>query len=278
MIDDKMDPISSINLIQGKNISDVWERAVLYVFGHGRKMYTEYDQWSKDASMLMVVDEPFSEPRIHRGGLCGGLGDLARYVKEVVDGAEDHFVYEGKRPYEYHERLTNYGSKEPGKGIDQIDKIVKKLCESKEVELDGNKVKVMGYTRRAQAITWRPDVDPELEHPPCLQRVWYRIIDDRLVMETCWRSRDAYKAAFWNIYALTELQKKIAGQVSEAIGQKIEPGAYVDFTNSFHIYEQDFPDIKKRFLNLVNKRSFTERTMKTEDYLKYLKKTETLKL
>jgi len=263
-------------LVSGKNLPVTWEEAVLKTWREGRIVYTEYNQWSKDCTMLMVVEEPFCEPRIHMGGLCGGLGDLEKYVKEVVEGSEDHFVYEGKRPYEYHERLFSYSISQ-NERINQIDHLITKLCEKKEVEMDGRRLPVFGYTRRAQAITWKPSVDPGLEHPPCLQRVWFRIIDSKLIMETCWRSRDAYKAAFWNMYAMTELQKHMAQQVSELTREKIEPGAYIDFTNSFHIYEQDFEDVERRLVKLVRERSLNERTMQTADYLKYLRETSSFK-
>ncbi|MBS7651269.1 hypothetical protein KEJ35_07990 [Candidatus Bathyarchaeota archaeon] len=255
--------------VSGRNLPVTWEEAVLKTWREGSIVYTEYNQWSRDCTMLMVVEEPFSEPRIHLGGLCGGLGDLAKYVREVVEGSEDHYVYDGRRPYEYHERLFNY-TVGGNVGIDQVELLVKKLCEKKTVELEGKRLTVYGYTRRAQAITWKPSVDPNLEHPPCLQRVWFRVIDSKLVMEACWRSRDAYKAAFWNMFALTELQRSVAGRLSELIGENIEPGGYVDFTNSFHIYEKDFEDVEKRFLKLVRERPIGERTMETGEYLKHL--------
>ena len=114
----------------------------------------------------------------------------------------------------------------------------------------------------------------------CLQRIWFRCTEEdgklKLNMNTHWRSRDAYKAAFWNMFALTELQKRIAQQVSETSGEEIELGAYVDFSNSFHIYEHDFEDVERRLHKLVNERRLSERTMKTEDYLKYLQKIENL--
>jgi thymidylate synthase len=261
--------------VLGNNLPETWEEAVLKTWREGSMVYTEYEQWSRDCTMLMVVHEPFSEPRIHMGGLCGGLSDLQRYVREVVEGSEDRYVHEGRRPYEYHERLFDYTVYEKER-INQIEDLVTKLSKGKGVQVAGGESVVYGYTRRAQAITWKPWIDPGLEHPPCLQRVWCRVVDSKLVMETCWRSRDAYKAAFWNMFALTELQKRIAGEVSRLTGQRIEPGAYVDFTNSFHIYERDFEDVEKRLIKLVSERSFKERTMETADYLKHLQETKDL--
>ena len=78
------------------------------------------------------------------------------------------------------------------------------------------------------------------------------------------------------MFAFTELQKRIAEQVSSITGERIRPGAYVDFTNSFHIYERDFDDFERRFSKLVNERSLKERTMETADYLKHLRETESL--
>jgi len=89
-------------------------------------------------------------------------------------------------------------------------------------------------------------------------------------METSWRSRDAYKAAFWNMYALTELQKRIAESLSEKVGKRFKVGKYVDFTNSFHIYENDFQDVEKRFMRAKEERMFEERTMTSSELRKVL--------
>jgi thymidylate synthase len=151
--------------------------------------------------------------------------------------------------------------------VNQVDYIVRKLSGSKLV----GEVDVLGFSRRAQAITWKPWVDSELEHPPCLQRIWCRIFDGELAMETTWRSRDSYKAAFWNMYALTELQRRIADKLSAKTGREIRVGAYVDFTNSFHIYEKDFPDVERRFLKAMEDRAFEERTMTSKEFENFLR-------
>lgn len=241
--------------VEGKNIPEAWEKAVLETWKNGIEIKTEYDRKddppSRDCTMIIEIEDPYAEPRIHRA-FPGGLNDLEEYRQEVVDGIHDYFL--GTKDawhYTYHERLFTYNIH--GKKINQIDYIVQKLSEVK-------------YSRRAQAITWNVDIDPPVDDAPCLQRVWCRILgDDELTlnMNTHWRSRDGYKAAFMNIFALTDLQKIIAEKISEKIGREVKVGRYVDIADSFHIYGSYYDEFKG-FLKTVETRSFAERTWNSE--------------
>jgi len=204
--------------------------------------------------MIMVCKDPFKEPRIHR---CfpAGLDTLEIYRQEVVNGVHDHWINpaEGKWTYTYHERLFSY--KSDGKTVDQMKYVVDKLSE-------------VYYSRRAQAITWKTSYDPETDDPPCLQRIWFRMFENSntelvLNMNTHWRSRDAYKASFMNIFALTDLQKIIAGQISSKINRKVVAGRYTDVADSFHIYGSYYNEFK-RFLDTVKTRKFEERVWNSE--------------
>lgn len=240
--------------VTGKTLPEAWEKAVLACWRGGAAVRTEYDKPgdppSRDCTMTWVVEEPFAEPRIHRA-FPGGLEDLETYRQEVVDGIHDHWIApeEGKWTYTYHKRLFAYETE--GKRIDQIEALVEKLSRS-------------GHSRRAQAITWNVDLDPPTDDPPCLQRVWCRLLPGDggsfvLNMNTHWRSRDAFKAAYMNVFALTELQKTIAARIAERSGKEIRAGRYVDVADSFHIYGSYFRDFEG-FLKLIEKRSFAERT------------------
>jgi thymidylate synthase len=240
--------------VTGKTLPEAWENAVLECWRKGAAIRTEYDKPgdppSRDCTMMWVVDDPFAEPRIHRA-FPGGLEDLEIYRQEVVNGVHDHWIApeEGKWTYTYHKRLFAYEIE--GKTIDQIDYLVDKLSRS-------------GHSRRAQAITWNAHLDPPTDDPPCLQRVWCRLLADEegrpvLNMNTHWRSRDAYKAAYMNVFALTDLQKVIARRIAERIGTPVRIGRYADLVDSFHIYGSYFHDFEG-FLKLVEKRSFADRT------------------
>ena len=77
-------------------------------------------------------------------------------------------------------------------------------------------------------------------------------------MNTHWRSRDLYKAWFMNVYAITDLQRIIAEQISEKIGQPITTGRYVDISDSLHIYGSYFDNVAKE-VEKMRRSQFTER-------------------
>ena len=244
--------------VTGRTLPEAWEKAVLACWREGTAIRTEYDRPgdppSRDCTMMWTVEEPFAEPRIHRG-FPGGLEDLEVYRQEVVEGVHDHWIApeEGKWTYTYHKRLFAYEIE--GRTIDQIDYIVGKLAGA-------------GHSRRAQAVTWNVKLDPPTYDPPCLQRVWGRLLDDEegrsvLNMNTHWRSRDAFKAAYMNVFALTDLQRIIAGRIADKIGRPVRVGRYADLVDSFHIYGSYFGDFEG-FLKMVEKRTFAERTWPSE--------------
>ena len=251
--------------IEGQTLPEAWEKAVVQTWQNGIDIKTEYDKDgdppSRDCTMIMVVHRPMIEPRIHRA-FPGGLEDLEIYTEEVVDGIHDHWINpkEGKWTYTYHKRLFGYEME--GKSIDQIGQIISRLSD-------------VPFSRRAQAITWNPKLDPPTDDPPCLQRLFCRVVDKEgqlyLNMNSHWRSRDAYKAAFMNIFALTAMQARLAEGISNNINRRVEVGRYADITDSFHIYGS-YADEFKKFLGLIKSRSFEERTWSTEFARPYFEK------
>jgi thymidylate synthase (methanogen type) len=118
--------------------------------------------------------------------------------------------------------------------IDQIEYIIRKLKEKP-------------HSRRAQAITWRPLVDPFHIDPPCLQRIYMRVKDDKLIMQTTWRSRDLFRAWEANVNGMIRIQKYVADQLG------LEMGHYLDFSNSLHIYGNTISEVKDMFTRMKNR-------------------------
>jgi len=230
--------MKSIHVVE-RLLPFAWQEAVIRCWYEGTRFRTEYDKpddpESRDVLAVIHVTEPFAEPRIHRA-FPGGLNDLEKYRNEVLYGVHDHWVdpEHGKWQYTYHQRLFEY--EVPGIGpIDQMEQLIKKLRET-------------GHTRRAQAVTWQAWKDIGIHDPACLQRLWFRIENGRLNMVAHMRSNDAFKAAFMNMYAFTELQRHVADRLGVACGE------YVHSADSFHIYGSYFDDFEN-FLQAVNQRS-----------------------
>ena len=251
------EPVSPVRLalpshhIIAPNLAAGWEQAVLWTWENGAEIETQYDNDdsppSRDAAMKITVQNAFAEPRLHRA-FPGGMLDLEVYRQEVVYGIHDHWINPeaGMWEYTYHVRLAEYrvpGIEQP---IDQIRAMAEALIEAP-------------HTRRAQAVTWQVWNDLGIDDPACLQRIWCRIFGDELVMAIHIRSNDAFKAAFMNMFAFSDLQRHVAELVSEGLGREIRPGQYEHVADSFHIYGNDFSDFEG-FLKSVKDRKWENRT------------------
>jgi thymidylate synthase len=254
--------------VSGDCIARAWENAMLALYQCGCDLQTQYDKpgdpLSKDATMVLTVEDPLAEPMIHRD-FPGGFEELEEYVMEVCEGIKDHCVRDPNDPhdtrweYTYHQRLFGYQASS-GPSTDQIEAVCRQLAEAP-------------HTRRAQAITWKVWEDNTCYDPPCLQSVWCRISDvpsgsgtQRLLnMNVRFRSNDAYKAAFMNIFALVRLQERIAARIAELSGHTVRLGRYCHVADSFHIYGSNLREFEARFLGAIQRRSFEDRTMRYED-------------
>jgi len=248
-------------LAEGKSLAEAWENSIVELYNNGCDIKTEYDKPddppSKDCTMILVVKEPLSEPMIHKD-FPGGLEDLQEYVMEVLDGIKDHCIRDPNDPedtrweYTYHQRLFDYAYPDSGDVYDQIGMVAEKLAKTP-------------HTRRAQAITWKVWEDNFCYDPACLQSIWCRLLPAEnntwcLNINVRFRSNDAYKAAFMNIFALIQLQKKIADEISRLSGMEVILGRYVHQADSYHIYGSYFEEFGARFLKALESRTFEQRT------------------
>jgi len=250
--------------VEADCIARAWELSLVELHQKGCSLKTEYDKPedppSKDATMIITIADPLGEPMIHKD-FPGGPVELQEYVMEVCDGIKDHLVRKPDDPkdtrweYTYHQRL--FGYQVPGKqAYDQIDILARKLAKTP-------------HSRRAQAITWKVWEDNDCYDPACLQSVWCRLLEEAgrpvLSMNVRFRSNDAYKAAFMNIFALVQLQRRIAARITELGGRPVEIGRYVHMVDSYHIYGSYFHEFERRFLGALQKRTFEQRTMRYAD-------------
>jgi len=201
---------------RGRGLAEAWENAILLLYNEGCEIKTEYDKpedpLSKDSTMIITIEEPSTEPKIHK---CfpGGIDNLEEYRLEVVEGIKDSWIrnptdiQDTKWEYTYHGRLCNRETP-----LTEIMKYLASLPEENKKELEQKGVKILldmpwvklksrkvenkleqvvvidqleacvnmlsrvPHTRRAQAITWQPEDDLVSYDPPCLQSFWFRML------------------------------------------------------------------------------------------------------
>ena len=100
--------------VTGRTAAEAWQNAMLALHEHGCNTPTSFDRAgdpeSKDATVIVTVEEPLAEPRLHKKAIPAGLEELEIYRLEVVAGVHDHWVnrFGDEWNYTYHERLRAY--------------------------------------------------------------------------------------------------------------------------------------------------------------------------
>ena len=260
--------------IKAQSIPEAYYKAINAVHNEGYTIRTQYDRKnkdgsyidppSKDAKVMIEIDNPFAQPRFPVLSYC----ERGKYIAEFL-GAKDHLVVPYKKllelvssaeefeptqwPYCYHQRLAAY-PKSDGKTINQLEKVLDMLAKDP-------------LTRRAVAFTGLLEVDSFIKSDqPCLREIQLRALENEegslvLNMHAIWRSRDLYKAWGDNVIGITNLQARLAYSLGEKIGREVIAGPYTEGNGSLHIYGQDYTEkgMNKFFDNFPNLELFTKR-------------------
>lgn len=126
--------------------------------------------------------------------------------------------------YSYGSRLFNFS-----KEIDQIDGFVVPLLKRDPT------------SRRAFVVIWDPkvDSDPLSKEVPSLVSIDFKIHEGKLHLTATIRSNDMFFGWPANIYQLFALQKYVADKLDVVVG------SLSTFSNSAHIFDEHFDDIRK---------------------------------
>jgi thymidylate synthase len=127
------------------------------------------------------------------------------------------------------------------------------------------------FTRQAQMITWMPNLDFDCYDPPCLQSIWYRIMEGEegtwwLNCNIRFRSNDAWGASFMNMFGFTQFNNDvIAAGIMERTGKNVELGRMNWHADSYHIYGKDIENARQQLFNRVDSMKLEERTYNFHD-------------
>jgi len=265
--------------VSGKSLALTYEAALVKLYKEGTRFKTQYDKpgdpLSLDCTLNATVLDPECDPMIHQA-FPGGIDELKEYVMELK-GFKDHWVKNMNDPddtrweYTYHGRLQRYGSwkerveengsmlrKDVGFQVDQVEHVIQKLVDQP-------------YTRQAQMITWMPNHDLHVYDPPCLQSLWYRIMEDEQGIQwlNCnirFRSNDAWGASFMNMFGFIRFNREvIADEVARRSGREVRLGRMNWQADSYHIYGRDIAQAKAMLFDRIESMSIEERTFNFRD-------------
>lgn len=249
-----------------------YEKALVALYEQGTRFRTQYDKpgdpLSLDCTLNLTVLDPLAEPMIHKA-FPGGIEDLREYVLEV-QGIKDHWVKNMNDPkdtrweYTYHGRLARYGTWQESNQrvgsfeVDQVESVIAKLVRQP-------------FTRQAQMITWMPNIDLDCYDPPCLQSLWYRLLedDDGVFWLNCnirFRSNDAWGASFMNMFGFIMFnQEVIAAGIAQRTGKTVKLGRLNWQSDSYHIYGKDITDAKARLFDRIGTTTLADRSYRFDD-------------
>ena len=264
-------------VVSENSLAKAYETALVRLHNEGIRFETQYDKpgdpLSLDCTMNITILEPESDPMIHKA-FPGGIEDLKEYVLELK-GFKDHWVKNMNDPddtrweYTYHGRLINYGSwkelkenrkerHDVGFKVNQIEYVIRRLVDQP-------------FTRQAQMITWMPNLDMKVYDPPCLQSLWYRILEDEdgvqwLNCNIRFRSNDAWGANFMNMFGFIRFNREIiADEIAKRNGKVVKLGRLNWHADSWHIYGKDIEKAKAMLFDRLETTKFEDRIFNFHD-------------
>lgn len=262
--------------VSGKCLAQAYENALVALYQHGVSIPTQYDKPgdppSLDSTMNLTILEPCSEPMIHKA-FPGGIEDLKEYVLELK-GIKDHWVKnvndagDTRWEYTYHGRLAAYGA---WRELQEGQSRQKGFFCLDQIEIVTDKLAGQPHTRQAQMITWMPNLDNHCFDPPCLQSLWYRILEDEegvwwLNCNVRFRSNDAWGASFMNMFGFIQFnQDLIAAAVAQKAGRQVRLGRMNWHADSYHIYGKDIASARKMLFDRLDSMDFARRTWCFQD-------------
>ena len=190
-------------VLRDYSLERLWKRILTKVRLFGTVKGSDNDSQQKELlSVVSVLMKPAE--------LFDGMPNkeiLESYIPQVTESEPTEGL-----SYTYGSRLHSN---------EQIENCIKELTCNKN-------------TRRAVSVTWQAKFDSTSKNPPCLVLCDFKVQREELFMTCYFRSHDAYNAYCMNIYALQQLQFKIANKVG------LKCGYITCVSNSCHVYSRDF--------------------------------------
>ncbi|MCK5432205.1 MAG: thymidylate synthase [Gammaproteobacteria bacterium] len=201
-----------INTIFASYPSVAYKRVLREIIDSGYKIRDEHGGYVIELPNVVTQIKSPMHHRVPEG--CGWTETaLEVYANQLLNPLNAH-----GHDYTYGNRLRS--------PEDQLEYCINKIIEFPE-------------TRRAIMTTWQPQIDNHMEHVPCMIFNQFTARDDMIHIHATFRSQDAYKASFANVYGLSNMLREVAEQTGYYVGN------VTLHVVAAHVYEEDVDDVMK---------------------------------
>ncbi len=212
--------------IRGKTIAEAWLKLLDVIMKFGKVSGTHYDDQQKEVMNLLSI---ISDEDPYNFFIPDYLPCDEQRIKEYIPRITRDV--KGIDNYTYGSRMRSWF------GIDQIQNATAKL--------------IREPISRAVAISlWDQQKDLTIGGSPCLNHIWFRIVDNKLHMTCVFRSHDMFEGYPENLFGLRMLQEEIRLTVVKGLMDKGTPmeitlGNLCILSQSAHIYGDSWEHCEK---------------------------------
>jgi len=201
-----------------------WKSSLIYILKHGTDFVDENKRVCREVlNFLIEVENPEKD-------ITKAVEALYRFKKWVYPSIDEiaEVIMSRKTihtySFSYGPRLFNFRGK-----INQIDDFIIPLLRKNN------------FSRRAIIIMWDPEKDsnPYKREVPALTSINFKIMNKKLNATAVVRSNDLFFGWPANFYQIFVLQEYVAKELG------CKTGSLTTFSNSAHIFKDQFEDIQK---------------------------------
>lgn len=215
--------ITTGHVIRERDLGQAWLKVLDKITTYGLVRETEHGLWQELLDLIVVLEE------------VGDAPAFAKLDKEFINNYKKQMLSKKKDDvhYTYGERMRSWF------GLDQIEGVINKLADLN--------------SSRAVISLWDATKDLDTKSPPCLNHIWFRTVEGRLVMTATLRSNDMYGAWVSNVLGLRAVQEYVLKEINKRYDRELTLGELVTISQSAHIYEHCWKEIPS-LLKLLDKR------------------------
>ena len=217
---------NSVQVLRAKTVADGWLELLHYIMTYGKRVPTHYDQDTLEImDLVMVITE---QPARFNPDKPENLPEFMPFMADHMNQYISALMSPEKDPdvtYTYGNLIRAHF------GRDQFLDTAQKLAKDRD-------------TRSAVISLW--DVQNKMKGSPCLNHIWFRILEGKLNMTATIRSNDMFQGWPENAYGLRRMQIHMRDMILKYEGEfqsdeggrhQMEMGDLVIVSQSAHIYE-----------------------------------------